>query len=104
MRDVSSGDVGVLGSVVSVAVTPTVDVLWMDWTVVTGVTAVGGGVATIESGQAQAAIDRADADQVVAEALSDHYLRSIQTVIDEVQDSDEKSKQILKTIVAAKGI
>jgi hypothetical protein len=73
-------------------------------TVVTGVTAVGGGVATIESGQAQAATDRADADQVVAEALSDHYLRSIQTVIDEVQDSDEKSKQILKTIVAAKGI
>jgi hypothetical protein len=73
-------------------------------TVVTGVTAVGGGVATIESGQAQAGIDRADADQVVAEALSDHYLRSIQTIIDEVQDSDEKSKQILKTIVAAKGI
>jgi hypothetical protein len=73
-------------------------------TVVTGVTAVAGGVATIESGQAQAAIDRADADQIVAEALSDHYLRNIQTVIDEVQDSDEKSKQILKTIVATKGI
>jgi hypothetical protein len=72
--------------------------------VVTGAAAVGGGVATIESGQAQASIDRADADQVVAEALSDHYLRTVQTVIDEVQDSDEKSKQILKTIVAAKGI
>jgi hypothetical protein len=72
--------------------------------VVAGVTAVGSGVATIESGQSQAAIDRADADQIVAEALSDHYLRSIQAVIDEVQDSDEKSKQILKTIVATKGI
>jgi hypothetical protein len=38
MREESSGDVGVLESVVSVAVTATVDVLWMDWTVVMVVT------------------------------------------------------------------
>jgi hypothetical protein len=72
--------------------------------VVTGVTAVGSATSTIEAGQEQANVDRADADQVVASALSDHLLRSIQRVIDEVQDTDEKSKQIMKTIATTKGI
>jgi hypothetical protein len=72
--------------------------------VVSGASAVAAGTAAIESGQAQADVDRADSDQVVAEAMSDHLLRTIQSVIDEVQDSDEKSKQIMKTIVSTKGI
>jgi hypothetical protein len=72
--------------------------------VVSGASAVAAGTAAIESGQERANVDRADADQVVAEAMSDHLLRTIQSVIDEVQDSDEKSKQIMKTIVSTKGI
>ncbi len=73
-------------------------------TVVTGASAAAAGTAAIEAGQEQANADRADAGQVVAEAMSDHLLRTIQSVIDEVQDSDEKSKQIMKTIVSTKGV
>jgi hypothetical protein len=100
----ASAQAAASGAAATIQTSSVVGVVKTTALVVTGVTAVAGGVATIESGQAQADIDRADADQVVAEALSDHYLRSIQTVIDEVQDSDEKSKQILKTIASTKAI
>jgi hypothetical protein len=72
--------------------------------IVTGVSAVGTATSTIQAGREQANVDRADADQVLASALSDHLQRAIQGVIDEVQDNDEKAKQIMKTIVSAKGI
>jgi hypothetical protein len=82
----------------------TVSIVSRTATVVTGVTAVGSATSTIEAGREQANVDRADADQILASALSDHLLRTIQQVIDDVQDSDDKSKQIMKTIASTKGI
>jgi hypothetical protein len=67
-------------------------------TVVAGITTVGSAASTIAAGEEQANIDRADADQIAATALSDHALRRIQQVIEDTQDSDQKSKSIKKTI------
>ncbi len=86
----------------SKGVSTTVSVVSRTAAVVNGMTAAGGAVSTVEAGREQADIDRADANQVVASAMSDHLLRTIQGVIDEVQDSDTKSKQVMKTIVSTK--
>ena len=60
------------------------------------------GAADIEAGDAQSDQEQAEADQVVAQAQSDHDLRFMQIVIDELQSSDEESKQMLTTIANSK--
>jgi hypothetical protein len=60
------------------------------------------GASDVEAGEAQSDEERADADQVVAQAQSDHDLRLMQIVIDELQSADEESKQMLTTIANAK--
>jgi hypothetical protein len=69
---------------------------------VTGAALVTKGVTTIESGQALADLDRAEAAQVAATAHSDHLQRAVQHVVDEVRGADEQSKQLTQTIVATK--
>jgi hypothetical protein len=70
--------------------------------VVSGAATVVQGASAIEAGEAQADAEQAEADQVVAEAQSDHDLRFMQIVIDELQSSDEESKQMLTTIANSK--
>ena len=60
------------------------------------------GASDVEAGEAQSDEEQADADQVVAQAQSAHDLRFMQIVIDELQSSDEESKQMLTTIANAK--
>ena len=67
-----------------------------------GAASVVQGAADIEAGQAQGDEEQAEADQVVAQAQSNHDLRFMQIVIDELQSSDEESKQMLTTIANAK--
>lgn len=60
------------------------------------------GASDIEAGEAKGDEEQAEADEVVAQAQSDHDLRFMQIVIDELQSSDEESKQILTTIANTK--
>jgi hypothetical protein len=60
------------------------------------------GASDVEAGEAQSDQEQAEADQVVAQAQSDHDLRFMQIVIDELQSSDEESKQMLTTIANTK--
>jgi hypothetical protein len=69
---------------------------------VTGAATVGKGVSEIESGQALAAEDRATADQLADEARTDGLKRSIESVIAEIEDADQQTKQITGTIAATK--
>jgi hypothetical protein len=66
--------------------------------VVAGVGAIGSASAGIEAGRAQARSDQAAADQVVAQAQSDHALRRMQMVIDDTQSSDQQAQRMMGTI------
>jgi hypothetical protein len=70
--------------------------------VAAGAATVVQGASDVEAGEAQSDEEQADADQVVAQAQSDHDLRFMQIVIDEIQSSDEESKQMLTTIANTK--
>jgi hypothetical protein len=65
---------------------------------------VGSGVATLERGQADATAANAAADEVMAEALSEHAARMIQAAIDDTQSADERTAHALRTIAGAKTI
>jgi hypothetical protein len=72
--------------------------------IVSGTGHIGSGVSAIGSGEAQAAEDNAAADQVAAEGGQDNLTRLIAHVLQEVQQSDDQSKQMLSTIGQTKGI
>jgi hypothetical protein len=79
----------------------TAEVVGRTAAVTAGVASVGKGASEIEASQALAAEDRADADQLDADAQSDTLQRAVQRVIDEVSDADQKSQQVLKTLSGA---
>jgi hypothetical protein len=72
-------------------------------TATSGVATIGQGASVIEQGEAQSKSERADADVALEQSESQQALRVMQLVIDEVRESDEQSKQIMDTLVAAKG-
>lgn len=72
--------------------------------VAAGVATVGKGASEIEAGEALADEDRALAAQVAAQSQTGTLQRSVQHVIDEVKDSDHKSKQYLKTIADTQAV
>jgi hypothetical protein len=72
--------------------------------VVGGAAMIGKGASEIEAAQEQAKEDRAAADEIAAQAQSDHIGRLIKQLIDETKDSDEKSQRIMNTIAQTKTI
>ncbi|MDP8998775.1 MAG: hypothetical protein M3O46_01540 [Myxococcota bacterium] len=72
--------------------------------VVAAAGAIGKGASTVVAGKAQAQSDLAAADEVAAQARSNHAQRIIQTIIDETQTSDEESRRIMGTISNTKTI
>jgi hypothetical protein len=70
--------------------------------VTTGAATIGEGSAAIEAGEAKSDGEQAAADEALAKAHTDRSLRFTQRVIDEIQTSDDESKQILGTLAATK--
>jgi hypothetical protein len=67
-----------------------------------GVGQLGHGVSDVGSGQAQAADDKAVADQVDAQTKQASYQRMILQLLAEMQDTDQKGEQTLQTISGIK--
>lgn len=63
---------------------------------------IGKGTSEIEAARDQAQADQATADEIAAQAQSDHIGRLIQQLVDETKDSDEKSQRIMTTIAQTK--
>jgi hypothetical protein len=72
--------------------------------VVAGVGEIGRGASTIEAGEALARSDQAAADQIAAQARSDHAQRLMQIVIDDTQSSDQTSQRTMGTIANTRTI
>jgi hypothetical protein len=72
--------------------------------VVTGVGEIGRGASTIEGGEALARSDEAAADQIAAQARSDHAQRLMQNVIDDTQSSDQEAQGTMGTIADTRAI
>ncbi len=72
--------------------------------VVAGVGQVGSGVSAIGSGKSLEAADNAAADEVEAEGNQDNLTRLMSHLVQELQQSDDQSKQLLSTIGQTKGI
>lgn len=69
-----------------------------------GAALVGKGAGEIAAAQAQAKQDQAEADEISAQAQSDHIGRLIQQLVDETKESTEKSQRIMNTIAQTKTI
>jgi hypothetical protein len=72
--------------------------------VVAGVGEIGRGALTIEAGEALARGDQAAADQIAAQARSDHAQRLMQSVIDDTRSSDQDAQRSMGTIAGTKTI
>jgi len=72
--------------------------------VVSGVTSIGKGASEVESAHERAESDRAAADEVAAQATSDHLGRMIESLLIQLKSSDEKSQHIMSTIAQTKTI
>jgi hypothetical protein len=66
--------------------------------VVGGAGQIASGASAIASGEALAAEDNADADKVAAEAKQNNLTRLMMQLLQQVQNSDDQSKQVLGTI------
>jgi hypothetical protein len=66
--------------------------------VVAGAGEIARGASTIAAGHAQAQSDQAAADEIAAQARSNHAQRFMQIAIDDTQNSDQQSQRILGTI------
>jgi hypothetical protein len=72
--------------------------------VVAGASEVGKGASMIQAGEAQAQGDQAAADQVAAQAQSDHAARRMQVVFGDAENSNQQSERIMRSIANTKTI
>jgi hypothetical protein len=86
------------------AATSTLSAISRAGSVVAGLGGIGSGAAAIGAGKAQAQGDQAAADQVAAQAQSDHASRLMQVVVDDTQNADERAQRVLGTIANTKTI